>query len=83
MSREAQERPQNESPTTPRTGTRSRHASHHAGHDLGVDAVQDIDHAKAKATDIETELTEMGAQDWELVSVIKLTGTIDRYYYRP
>ena len=43
----------------------------------------DIDHAKAKATDIETELTEMGAQDWELVSVIKLTGTIDRYYYRP
>jgi hypothetical protein len=45
-------------------------------------AVRDIDRAKAKATGIETELTEMGTQDWELVSVMKVTGTIDRYYYK-
>jgi hypothetical protein len=45
-------------------------------------AVQDIDRAKAKANGIETELTQMGTQDWELVSVMKVTGTIDRYYFK-
>jgi hypothetical protein len=44
--------------------------------------VQDIDRSKGKAQGIQTVLTDLGREDWELVSVMKLTGTIDRYFLK-
>jgi hypothetical protein len=44
--------------------------------------VQDIVRGRGTSLSIQTELNKLGTIDWELVSVMKMTGASDRYFFR-
>jgi hypothetical protein len=44
--------------------------------------VQDIVRGRGSSLGIQSELNKLGAIDWELVEVVKMTGASDRYYFK-